>query len=119
MFKLLEMVFASRRMALAEEAAKPWTCPECGLRETAGNARRHLITHKARKVSEEPLIIELRCWDAPRDLGPAIAELKRRWPGRRFQLVGSTYAEGSSGGGPSLRSVLAIEDDWTIPHQPI
>lgn len=119
MFKLLEMVFASRRMALAEEAAKPWTCPECGVAATAGGARRHLVTHKARVLSEDPLVVELRCWDVPRDLGAAIAELKRRWPGRRFQLVGGAYAEGSSVGGPSLRTVIAVEDDWTIPHQPI
>lgn len=119
MFKLLEMVFAARRMALAEEAAKPWTCPECGATEAAGNARRHLVTHKARTISKNPLVVELRCWDAPNDVGSAIAELKKRWPGRRFQLVGGDYVEDMRGGCRSLRSILAVEDDWTIPHQPI
>jgi hypothetical protein len=119
MLRLLDMLFAARRQALAEEAAKPWRCPECGKESAAGEARRHLVTHRARIVSEEPLIVELRCWDAPRDLGAAVAELKRRWPGRKFQLVGAAYGEDMRGGGPFLRSVLAVEDDWIIPHQPL
>lgn len=119
MFKLLEMAFAARRMAAAEEAAKPWTCPECGTSVRTDVARRHLFTHKARLLSQDPLTVELRCWDLEKDLGPALAELKRRWPGRKFQLLPASFAEGSDGGGRRLRSVVAVEDDWTIPHNPI
>lgn len=119
MFRLFDMIFAARRQALTEQAAKPWTCPECGKTAPSAEARRHFVTHRALTVSQDPLIVELHAWDPRRDLGPAIAELKRRWPGRKFQLVGGSYDEGMRGGGPSLRSVLAIEDDWTIPHEPL
>jgi len=117
MFKLLEMIAEAARMSRAEKLERePWTCPECGQAFPAMQSRKHRITHRVTTVSKEPLVLELRCWDREKDVGPALAELKRRWPGRKFQLMPAAYAEGMDGGGHKLRSLLAIEDDWTIPH---
>jgi hypothetical protein len=118
MFRLLEMLFSTARTAQRETLDQPWTCPECGQAFPPMESRRHRITHKVTTVSKDPLVVELRCWDRENDLGPALAELKRRWPGRKFQLMPGAYAEGFEGGGHKLRSLVAIEDDWTIPHDP-
>lgn len=95
----------------------PWTCSECGQQFPADDARRHRNTHRAFLISREPLIVELRFWDSERELAPAIAELKRLFPGRRFQLLPGAIVEGIRGG-LAIRTILAIDDDWTIPHDP-
>lgn len=118
MFRLLEMLFSTAKGARPDPAGEPWSCPECGKAFPAMESRRHRITHRAVTVSKDPLTVELRCWDRDKDLGPALTELKRRWPGRKFQLLPGAYAEGMEGGGLKLRSIIAIEDDWVIPHDP-
>lgn len=118
MFRLLDLLASTVKAARAEHEREPWTCPECGRTFPSLEGRRHRLTHRATIVSERPLVVELRCWDLGKDLGPALAELQRRWPGRKFQLLPGSYAIGMEGGGHKLRTVLAVEDDWTVPHDP-
>lgn len=110
MFRLLAMLLATKRAEAAEREQEPWTCPECGHVCPGTGSRRHLITHRARVVSSDPLVIELRCHPAKDNLAAALRELRERWPGRKFTLLPASYGRTAFADGMELFTLLAIAD---------
>ncbi|HSD12587.1 MAG TPA: hypothetical protein VLC10_03440 [Patescibacteria group bacterium] len=108
MFRLLAMFLAAKRAEADDRDRQPWTCPECGRVCASAESRRHSVTHRARTLSADPLIVELRCHPADERLAEAVRELRERWPDRKFALLPASYGRTSVSDVLQLYTVLAV-----------
>lgn len=110
MFQLLALFLAAKRAEADDRDKRPWTCPECGHVCAGAESRRHSVTHRARTVSADPLVVGLRCHPADERFAEAIRELRERWPDRKFTLLPASYGRTSVSDGMHLFTVLAVAE---------